>query len=89
MVDECRILLTNVVVQSNVSDRWQWDSNIHDDYTVRGAYQALTYMDAPACDATENLIWHKQVPFKVSIVAWRLLKDRLPTKVNLQNRGVI
>jgi len=27
------------------------------------------------------------VPLKVSIVAWRLLKDRLPTKTNLQRRG--
>jgi len=46
-------------------------------------------MAAPTIDATENLIWHKQVPMKVSIVAWRLLKDRLPTKVNLQRRGII
>jgi hypothetical protein len=26
---------------------------------------------------------------KVSIVAWRLLKDRLPTKTNLQRRGIL
>ena len=26
---------------------------------------------------------------KVSIVAWRLLKDRLPTKLNLQRRGIL
>ncbi|GAU49983.1 hypothetical protein TSUD_287480 [Trifolium subterraneum] len=31
----------------------------------------------------ETLIWHPQVPLKVSIFAWRLLRDRLPTKANL------
>ena len=40
-------------------------------------------------DASENLVWHKQVPLKVSIVAWRLPKDRLPTKLNLQRRGIL
>ena len=33
------------------------------------------------------MVWHKQFPLKVSIVTWRLLKDRLPTKINLQRRG--
>jgi len=88
MVKECRILLANVVVQSNVSDRWQWDPDIHDGYSVRGAYYALTSMISPTRDVTTNLVWHKQVPLKVSIVAWRLLKDMLPTKLNLQRRGI-
>jgi len=34
-------------------------------------------------------VWHKQVPLKVSIVAWRLLKDRLPTRSNLHRRGIL
>ncbi|CAJ2637632.1 unnamed protein product [Trifolium pratense] len=40
-------------------------------------------------DDADNLIWHPQVPLKVSILAWRLLRDRLPTKVNLVTRGVL
>ncbi|MCI11441.1 70 kDa peptidyl-prolyl isomerase [Trifolium medium] len=39
--------------------------------------------------AAEDLIWHKQVPLKVSIFAWKLLRDRLPTKANLVTRGII
>ena len=35
------------------------------------------------------MIWHRQVPLKVSASAWRLLRDRLPTKSNLVTRGVI
>lgn len=37
----------------------------------------------------EDLIWHRQVPLKVSILAWRLLQNRLPTKENLLTRGTI
>ncbi|GAU12549.1 hypothetical protein TSUD_182630 [Trifolium subterraneum] len=29
------------------------------------------------------------VPLKVSILAWRLLRDRLPTKANLTSRGIL
>jgi len=36
-----------------------------------------------------DLIWHKQVPLKVFVFAWWLLRDRLPTKTNLATRGVI
>ena len=89
MLEECRTLLDNVVLQPNVPDRWQWDPNIHVGYTLRGAYHALTSTDTHIPDATKNIVWHKQVPLKVSIVAWRLLKDRLPTKLNLQRRGIL
>jgi hypothetical protein len=40
-------------------------------------------------DAAEKLVWHNQVPLNESIFAWRLLRDRLPTKTNLLTRGII
>lgn len=88
LLAECRTLLANVVVQSDVSDRWQWELDKNDGYKVRDAYHALTHMTGTNLDVTTNLVWHKQVPLKVSIVAWRLLKDRLPTKINLRRRGI-
>jgi len=36
-------------------------------------------------DDSDNLIWHTQVPLKVSILTWCLLRDRLPSKINLLN----
>ncbi|MCI74342.1 hypothetical protein A2U01_0095606, partial [Trifolium medium] len=32
-------------------------------------------MDAYDADATSDLIWHKQVHLKVSVLAWRLLRN--------------
>ncbi|XP_024640724.1 uncharacterized protein [Medicago truncatula] len=34
-------------------------------------------------------LWHKEVPLKVVLFAWRLLRDRLPTKDNLHRRHVL
>ncbi|CAJ2658061.1 unnamed protein product [Trifolium pratense] len=89
MLGECQSLLLTVSLQDHVSDRWQWQSDLDDVYTVRGAYQLLTTQDAVTLDAASGLIWHRQVPLKVSICAWRLLRDRLPTKANLVTRGIL
>ncbi|CAJ2647900.1 unnamed protein product [Trifolium pratense] len=45
--------------------------------------------DVVTLDVASGLIWHRQVPLKVSICAWRLLRDRLPTKANLVTRGIL
>ncbi|PNX65088.1 cysteine-rich receptor-like protein kinase, partial [Trifolium pratense] len=71
------------------SDRWEWQSDSDTGFTVRGAYQLLTTLDSVTLDEAEHLIWHPQVPLKVSIFAWRLLRDRLPTKPNLVTRGIL
>jgi hypothetical protein len=49
----------------------------------RGAYNLLTHRVAPEVAVTIDLIWHKLVPLKVSVLAWRLLRNRLPTRNNL------
>ena len=36
-----------------------------------------------------STIWHKDVPLKVVLFVWRLLRDRLPTKDNLHRRNVL
>jgi hypothetical protein len=52
-------------------------------YSVRDAYQLMSTHDYVTLDAAEDLTWYTHVPLKVSIFVWRLLRDRLPTKVNL------
>ena len=42
LLGECRFLLNNFVVQTDVIDRWQWLPDTVGGYTVRGAYQILT-----------------------------------------------
>ena len=81
--------MLDVSLHANVSDRWVWLRDPSEGYSVRGSYQLLTTKDNPLADPAASLIWHNQVPLKVSIFAWRLLRDRLPTKSNLVHRQII
>ncbi|MCI00663.1 70 kDa peptidyl-prolyl isomerase [Trifolium medium] len=89
MLGECQTLLFNLSLQAQSSDRWKWQSDPDKGYTIRGAYQLLTSQVSTTIDETEDLIWHTQVPLKVSIFTWRLLRDSLPTKANLVTRGIL
>ncbi|CAJ2637778.1 unnamed protein product [Trifolium pratense] len=86
---ECQFLLLDISLQDQTLDRWQWSPDPDTGYTVAGGYQILTHQVHAALHDAENLIWHPQVPLKVSIFAWRLLRDRLPTRANLVTRGVL
>ena len=89
MVEECRRLLNDVVLHADVSDRWQWGFDIDGGYTMSGVYHILTTQAKPPVVGMGDLVWHKQVLLKVSIFAWQLLRDRLPTKNNLLRRGLL
>jgi len=83
MLEECRTFLFDVSLHVNVADQWLWISDPTEGYSVRGAYYVLMSKDLPLVDSAAEMIWHRQVPLKVSDFAWRLLCDRLPTKLNL------
>ncbi|XP_024628879.1 uncharacterized protein [Medicago truncatula] len=70
MIGKCRRLLHNFVVQTDVSDRWQWLPGTSSGYTVRGAYHILAHQVQQIDDDIGELVWHKHVPVKVSILAW-------------------
>jgi hypothetical protein len=89
MLGECIDLLHTIVLQTNISDSWIWRHGIGGGYSVRGAYSVLTTLDGVTTAGASDLIWHKQVPLKVSVLAWRLLRNRLPTKDNLVTRNII
>ncbi|MCI09288.1 kinesin-like protein, partial [Trifolium medium] len=89
MLRECRSLLSDIALQPNVTDQWLWRPDSGGGYTVRGVYNLLTFTEAQDVEATIDLIWHKHVPLKVSVVAWRLFRNRLPTKDNLMRRHII
>ncbi|GAU28621.1 hypothetical protein TSUD_55650 [Trifolium subterraneum] len=75
LLGECQTLLFTISLQAHSLDRWLWRPDVDDGYTVRGAYQLLTAQDVVPLDAATDLICHPRVPLKVSILAWRLLRD--------------
>ncbi|WJX36765.1 hypothetical protein P8452_24608 [Trifolium repens] len=89
LLGECRNLLSDLVLQPNVVDKWLWRHDPGDGYTVRGAYSLLTRTEVPDEAPTTTLIWHKQVLVKASMLALRLLRNRLPTRDNLVRHHII
>ena len=82
-------VLANVVLQDAETDAWLWRPNVDDGYTVRGVYQMLMRQEMHNHDVVSDAPWHKSVPLKVFICAWRLFRNRWSTKDNLVRRGVI
>jgi len=89
LLEECRILLADVSLQPLSFDVWQWLPDSDGGYSVRGVYAMLTAQDTQYDGQVADLIWDKQVPLKVYIFAWRLLRDCLSTKSNFEARGMI
>ncbi|XP_024630905.2 uncharacterized protein [Medicago truncatula] len=89
LLDECGALLLDVSLNPIVSDSWVWLPDPSGGYTVRGAYSLLISQVPSVAVDDLDLVWHKQVPLKVSVFAWRLLRDRLPTRTNLIARRVL
>jgi hypothetical protein len=69
MLRECQTLLLPFTVQVQSPDVWQWQPDPDAGYSVRGAYQLLTFQDSFTLGEAGDLVWHKQVPLKVSIFA--------------------
>jgi hypothetical protein len=69
LLGELRSALTTFVMQPNVLDQLVWCHDLGGGYYVRGAYEFLTTRHVHDMIATSNLIWHKQVPLKVSLMA--------------------
>jgi len=56
---------------------------------VSTAYDYLISTKSNANSDNSNNVWLKVVPLKISLFAWRLLLNRIPTKDNLIKRGAI
>lgn len=86
--------LMQVSPLKNMADSWCWKLDYTSGFTVKSAYGVLLGLrysdlfDPLFCSAC-NLIWQCDIPSKVSLFAWRLLQNKLPTRVLLASRGVI
>ena len=83
MVGELILLLAHVTLQITKEDKWLWTLENSSAFTVRSLYRFLTIQPQVDLSVDAASLWHKNVPLKVLLFAWRLFRDRLPTKDNL------
>jgi len=88
-VRECAVLLNNIVLQDNVHDSWRWLLDLAHRYSVKAAYRYITTTGENTDRSQVADVWVKHIPSKVSIMVWRLLCNRLPTRDNLVHQGIL
>ncbi|XP_024642310.1 uncharacterized protein [Medicago truncatula] len=68
---------------------WQWEEELLEECRALLLDVSLNPNVPQVADYALDLVWHKQVPLKVSVFAWRLIRDRLPKRTNLIARRVL
>jgi len=59
-----------------------------EDFFVKSAYECVTKIDSCNKSIIFEQLWMSRAFPNVQITAWRVLLDRLPTRLNLSRRGV-
>ncbi|GJY40022.1 RNA-directed DNA polymerase, eukaryota [Tanacetum coccineum] len=72
---------------SNMEDRWVWDLNGEGVFRVKDVRILLDECFLPKAPTATR--WVKYIPIKINVFAWKVFLDRLPTRSNLQHRGVL
>jgi hypothetical protein len=95
---ELVLLLTNLlesVELSPVEDCWCWLPDPDSGFSVKSSYKLLSeelltegVVDGDLVRVLDN-IWSSSAPSKVIAFSWQLLYDRIPTRCNLEVRGII
>lgn len=66
-VRECLLLLHNIVMQANVTDKWRWLLDPLHGYLVRDAYRFITNSGEQMDRNLVVDVWHRYIPAKVSL----------------------
>ena len=86
---ELCLLLQHVTLQVEKEDRWLWNLEKSNVYSVRSAYIFQSTQLVVVAPVDVNMLWQKHIPLKVVVFAWCLFRNRLPTKDNLFRRNVL
>ncbi|XP_028201834.1 uncharacterized protein LOC114386020 [Glycine soja] len=82
--------LSQQQIQPNREDRWSWKHDQSGYYLTKSGYDLIWEAQM---GANHNLdfvdIWKLKIPSKSLVFAWRLIRDRLPTRMNLRRRKVV
>ncbi|GJT79071.1 RNA-directed DNA polymerase, eukaryota [Tanacetum coccineum] len=74
-------------ILSSLEDRWVGDLNGEGVFCVKDVRNLLDDVFLPKAPIATR--WIKYVPIKLNVFAWKVHLNRLPTRVNLQHRGVL
>jgi hypothetical protein len=83
------------VARSEVVDSWFWRPDENGMFSVKSTYSLLGRIFGVNGEFGPNdlkvlkYIWRNPAPSKVIAFSWKLLRNRIPSKVNLAARGIL
>jgi len=89
LLGECVGQLTSVTLKVECADRWVWTLHVSNCYTFSSANSSLIKVENVRHHHFNKFLWLKAVSLKVSIFAWRLFLNWVPTRDNLVHRRVL
>ncbi|GAU38652.1 hypothetical protein TSUD_276920 [Trifolium subterraneum] len=83
--------LVDLVILSREEDRWWWRPDPDGEFSVNSSYKFLIGEFRLDVDAARifGQLWESPAPSKVIAFSWQLLYDRIPTRRNLEVRGIL
>ncbi|KAL4580141.1 hypothetical protein LXL04_016322 [Taraxacum kok-saghyz] len=66
---------------------WIWDPDKQQGFSVNSLRKLLD--TGLLQESQSSTIWYRLVPIKTNIFIWRARLDRLPTRFNLEKRGMV
>ncbi|PWA76556.1 hypothetical protein CTI12_AA233780 [Artemisia annua] len=82
---EMLAMLMNVNI-SDTDDKWKWEFELDGIFSVRSARKIIDSSFLTSGNIVTR--WCSNVPIKVNIMMWRLMWDRLPTRMNLAAKDI-
>ncbi|PWA75951.1 reverse transcriptase domain, Reverse transcriptase zinc-binding domain protein [Artemisia annua] len=82
---ELESLVSNLHL-SNEDDKWECLLDGSRVFSVKGMRKLIINSSFPTNEPRTR--WNKLVPIKVNIASWRMENQRIPTRVNLDYRGI-
>nr|GEV29767.1 hypothetical protein [Tanacetum cinerariifolium] len=67
-------------------DSWSWSPDVHNGFSVASAHRLVDSHFLGAAPLATR--WNKCIPIKANVFLWRAMLNKLPTRVNLDRRGI-
>ena len=69
ILGELTLLLLSVNLQVDREDRWLWNLETSQKFSVRSAYHYMTAHSQDTFTVVSQSIWHKDIPLKIVLFA--------------------
>lgn len=95
-IDQLRNRVNEIPIsKSGIQDSWLWHFDKRGKYSVKSGYKFHMFLKGNATSSSHNQItqwwqtlWKLKIPSKIKIFIWRIYNGCIPTRANLEKKGL-